>query len=652
MSKTPSIPPGNPRHSLVTELDDALGEFEPADLPTFFLVGLSGRMAGKLFKVRGGEQLVGRSSRAFLCLDEKSVSHKHANLTVTAMGCTIEDLGSTNGTFVNDRKLSAAQELHAGDVIRIGNNAFGFLTDAEDEQQHTRAMARITSARLGTGFLEPVTAQAPSISPRSDSHLAHMPLATATPAVMLPTSFVEEQASPLDAALDKLEIAWAFLRKYWMFMGIGLVLGGALGLGVAFIRPIFSVAQFEIYLRQEATPDPARSQRSGDLGIHGGEFFAFAERKFTEPSLIQKTLRDLDRPSSKSIAAATASQLSFSSIDRQGTFRGTYTNQDAKYAELFLAAHLQNFLEAEINKSLTVHVSEVDLMRKEFEKNEQLLSQVEQQLRVFKEQHLKALPEHAVAQIQSRAALLAQRDRLSADVSRFTSELTLAKQQLASERKLTTAKVARAAPYETALAATRQQIASGEAKGYAEGHPELLKLREEERRLDALRLQAINQETTDVDRVANVEHQRLEDRVGELSVLAKSAQQELEQAESRLGEIEALSSKLPGVEAEITRLIRAQAGAKEIHERLNFELKSKELELQFERAGVAARYEVMRPPSSTTPSRSAALIKFGGIGTVGGLFLGIAGGLLHLLVGYARRRKVKVTPGTSITTVG
>lgn len=651
MTNPPSIPPGNSRPSLVTELDDALGEFDPNELPTFFLVGLSGRTAGKLFKVRGGENLIGRSSRAFLCLDEKSVSHKHANLMVLATGCTIEDLESTNGTFVNDRKLTASQQLHAGDVIRIGNNAFGFLTDAEDEQQHTRAMARITSARLSTGFLEPTSTHGPTLSPRHDAQLVPMPIASATPAVVLQTSIVEEEASPLDSALDKLEMAWGFLKQYWILVSSCLVLGGSLGVGLALFRPAYSQAQFEIYLRQEATPDPARAQHSQDLGIHGGEFFAFAERKFTEPTLIQKTLRDMNRPATKGAADSAARLLAFSTIDRQGTFRGTYTDQDPKYAERFLAAHLQNFLEAEINKALAVQASEVDLMRKEFDKNELVLGKVEQQLRVFKEEHLKALPEHALVQIQTRGALLVQRDRLSADVSRYSSELVVAKQQLGSERKLGVTKASRAAPYETALASVRQQIAGAEAKGYAAGHPELVKLHEEEERLESLILEALTQKTTDFDRASNVEQQRLEDRVDDLNVSIKSAQQELDQVESRLGEIETLSVKLPGVEAEITRLVRDQSAAKEIHERLNFELKSKELELQFERAGVAARYEVMRPPSSVTPPRSAALIKFGGIGTVGGLSLGIAGGLLHLLVRYARRRKVKVTPGTSITTV-
>lgn len=652
MTQPPSIPPtGSKRPSLVHELDEALGENVSDDFPTVFLVGLTGHVAGKLFKIRPGESLIGRSSQAFISFDEKSVSHKHLRLHLTESGCTIEDLQSTNGTFLNDTRLSEPALLHAGDVIRVGKNALGFLTDAQDEQQHTRAMARLTAPRLSMPSAAIISAT-PSAAPG-----AMFPEPSTYPSggvqQLVPLAPAAPEGNPLDAALDKLELAWGFLRRYWRPIALSTVIGGTLGVSLGLLGAPMSVAQFEIYLRQDATPDPTRPQRTRpqDLAIQGGEFFTFAERKFVELPLIQETLKELNLPANKAAAADVGARLTFSQIDRQGTFQGSFVDLDAKFAERFLAVHLQNFLEAEINKSLTVHASEVSLIRKEFEKNEAALMTVEKELRSFKETHLKALPENSLSQIQSRGALLTQRDRLAADVSRYSAELNLARQQLASEDAIVSTKLARSQPYEQALTGVRQQIASAQAKGYADGHPEIVRLRDEERRLETLRSQAMSTETTDTDRKANVEHQRLKDRVLELTVMSSTAQKELAQVDGRLGEIETLTGKMPGVEADLTRLIREQTAKKAIHDRLSFELKGKELELQFERASVAARYELMQPLEATTPPRSAAMIKFGGAGTGLGLVLGIVWGLLQSLLTYAKTRKTKVTQMTASTSI-
>ena len=653
MSSTPTVPPDGRRLSLTEELDDALGDPVVEEVPVVFLVGLSGRLAGKLFKIRSGESLIGRSSRAFMCLDEKAVSHKHARLMLGPDGCHLDDLDSTNGTFLNDVKVSSPQLLRAGDVVSVGNNAFGFLTDAEDDQQHTRAMARLTAPRHTSSAAN--LARLTSIPPPSTmgqivpaSPQVMPSLTTVAPSAGDLVAFPqEEQGNALDNALDKVELILGFAKRYWIVLVAGAVFGAGAGCAVGFLRPPGAIAEFEIYLRREATPDPTSQQREPSFALQGGEFFAFAERKFTDPTLVQGTLRHLHLPASMSDAAATAQNLAFSQVDRQGTFRGTFTNRDARFAEHLLTAHLQNFLEAEINKSLTVHASEVTLLRKEFEKNQNELRSVEEEMQKFKETHLQALPENAISQIQLKGALLAQRDQLLAAVTRYAAELKLAEHQLASEEAIVGTKVERSKPYETAIAQVRQQIAEAEAKGFAREHPELIKLRSEEQRLEALRSAAIGSETTDVDRQSNPEHKRLKDKVGELNVMLSASQQELQQVQGRLGEIEKISGKMPEVEADITRLSRDAAAAKDMHERLHMQLKSKELELQFERASVAARYEIMNAPHAFQPPRSAGMVRYTGMGLVGGFFLGIASALGHWLRKYARARRIRVTSPSS-----
>lgn len=651
MTDSPSSPPpSGQRPSLSSELDDALADLDPSDVPTVFLVGLSGRAAGKLFKIRAGESLIGRSSHSFVCFDEKAVSHKHAQLKLDAMGCTIQDLESTNGTFLNDIRVTAPHMLHAGDVIRIGNNALGFLTDAEDEQQHTRAMARLTAPRL-IGHTSAYPPPVGEFDRRSGAQIVPSsmsgPVVGQAPHALLPV-VPEPEISALDNTLDKVEVVLRFVKSYRKVLLGGALLGLLAGAVVVGVRPPAATAEFEIYLRQDATPDPTRPQYESEFALQGREFFAFAERKFSDVDLILQTLRDVGEKATKARAAATAPQLAFTSVDRQGTFRGSFTAQDADFAEKFLAAHLQNFLEAEINKALAVHAGEVRLMQEELEKNEKELVEVEQKLRTFKEKHLHALPEHAMSQIQARGMLLGQRDSLMAAVTRYSGELNLARQQLSSEDAFVTSKVARSEPYTAALTEVKKKIAAAEAQGLAEGHPEIQKLRDEQRRLEGLKQEALFSQTTEIDRKSNPEQKRLHDRVGELTVALNASQKELEQVQGRLGEIEKISGKMPEVEADITQLARRQASAKQIHEHLHVELKAKELELQFERGSVAARYEIVEAPSAWQPTRLSMLVKWGGAGMAGGLVLGVLVALVHWLLKYARERKYNVAvPATS-----
>ena len=63
---------------------------------------------------------IGRSDRCAIRLDDTYVSQVHARLFDDNGAWYVEDLGSTNGTFLNDRKVEQKTEVHAGDVVKIG----------------------------------------------------------------------------------------------------------------------------------------------------------------------------------------------------------------------------------------------------------------------------------------------------------------------------------------------------------------------------------------------------------------------------------------------------------------------------------------------------------------------------------------------------
>jgi len=79
------------------------------------------------FALAKGTVTIGRSSTCDIQILTHFVSREHARLTVSPRGgVTVEDLGSTNGVFVNSVRVDR-QELHHGDVVTIGESQFRFL---------------------------------------------------------------------------------------------------------------------------------------------------------------------------------------------------------------------------------------------------------------------------------------------------------------------------------------------------------------------------------------------------------------------------------------------------------------------------------------------------------------------------------------------
>jgi predicted component of type VI protein secretion system len=60
-------------------------------------------------------------------LDDPFASTRHARISRQGPVVVIEDLGSTNGTYLNDELLTGPQPLHEGDRIRIGDSEFSYL---------------------------------------------------------------------------------------------------------------------------------------------------------------------------------------------------------------------------------------------------------------------------------------------------------------------------------------------------------------------------------------------------------------------------------------------------------------------------------------------------------------------------------------------
>jgi hypothetical protein len=80
--------------------------------------------AGVIFPLRG-LVTVGRSPHSDIVLDESFVSSTHARLSMQGQLYVVEDLGSTNGTFVNEKQVTSAP-LHMDARLRIGETVFRY----------------------------------------------------------------------------------------------------------------------------------------------------------------------------------------------------------------------------------------------------------------------------------------------------------------------------------------------------------------------------------------------------------------------------------------------------------------------------------------------------------------------------------------------
>ncbi len=90
--------------------------------PSHRLVMHSGPLAGKAYPLEKGEIFVGRDLSNDIVINDPEISRRHARLFTQGSNYVIEDLGSTNGTYVNGQRLMGPYVLRPGEVIVFGEH--------------------------------------------------------------------------------------------------------------------------------------------------------------------------------------------------------------------------------------------------------------------------------------------------------------------------------------------------------------------------------------------------------------------------------------------------------------------------------------------------------------------------------------------------
>ncbi|NPA93358.1 MAG: FHA domain-containing protein [Chloroflexi bacterium] len=175
--------------------------------PQYRLVVKSGGVVGTAYALETAEIYIGRDVQNDIVIAEAEVSRRHARLNRQADAYVLEDLGSTNGTFVNGKRLVAPYTLRPGDEIRIGPHVVLVFEQVFDPDATVavsaptlREAAKPAPQPSAPAAPAPPPAEAPAPSPASP---APPPPAAAQPAPA-PPPIPETPASPPN-------------RRWWLY---------------------------------------------------------------------------------------------------------------------------------------------------------------------------------------------------------------------------------------------------------------------------------------------------------------------------------------------------------------------------------------------------------------------------------------------------
>src|SRR5512138_1927451 len=112
----------------------------------FQLIMRSGPTPGATFALEGDQMTIGRDSTTEIVINDAEVSRRHARLTFQGGKYVLEDLGSTNGTFVNGQRLAGPRVLKTGEVISFGEQIVLVFESVSSDPGATMVSPRAAAA--------------------------------------------------------------------------------------------------------------------------------------------------------------------------------------------------------------------------------------------------------------------------------------------------------------------------------------------------------------------------------------------------------------------------------------------------------------------------------------------------------------------------
>lgn len=119
-----------------------------------YLVIESGTFAGRSFPIKRAS-VIGRESQCDIVLDDTQISRQHARVKLTANGLALTDLGSRNGTYVNQERVSGTVLLSPGDRIRVGDTRMVVRVDSSARESSVALRGEALPVASNRGVVQP-----------------------------------------------------------------------------------------------------------------------------------------------------------------------------------------------------------------------------------------------------------------------------------------------------------------------------------------------------------------------------------------------------------------------------------------------------------------------------------------------------------------
>lgn len=152
------------------------------------------------FPLKAEQSLIGRSSRCDVCIKHPGISAEHALIRQVSGAATVEDLGSTNGTRVNGKKLTQMRTLRHGDQIGVGRERLMYFAELDSAANFMQPES-----------IEPFAIPAPvreRVNTQSDPGLTAAVMASLVPLVVAPVRAPVAPA-PIAPSAAPAGLAWA-----------------------------------------------------------------------------------------------------------------------------------------------------------------------------------------------------------------------------------------------------------------------------------------------------------------------------------------------------------------------------------------------------------------------------------------------------------
>ena len=621
---------------------EVVGASPATGSPHAFLLVISGSEPGRLHVLEKPELVIGRSKYADIRISERAMSQQHAKIVHAGEGHRIYDLGSTNGTFVNDQQIESV-DLRVGDVVRTGETVFTYMSSgaavAPGGTDSTMALpSHSRSAGPRPGPHGHVHAQQPHSPTGGGALVLRSQVQPAAPMVAPQVIGVPAAAPPPDDETDAIGIILKvldFAKRYWMSVAFFTVVGVALGVASYKVSKPPAVATFEVQLIPKPTDNMMTRGRRMNF-----EFFRSAQKRFVRPSVIRASLQQLGEENiNADRLRRVRDSLTFKQASKKvakDIYEGSYQAKTAEEAIEYLRVHLQMFIDTEIENALKVLYVEVEALEKKLKAAEEDLSATEQAVMAFNQEHSEGLPDQAQELYQQLIALRTAKGATAGELVRASETLRTRRKALKSEAPEIESRIEAARPYELSIAELNQQLAEARAAGKASQHPDVIKLKRQKKNLEEKRDEVLrNGGGSKIVRERNPLYEGRREAKDNAEAEMRIAQSQLSRLTNDLERTQKLVDDLPRLQREYAELTRSYEATKGVHKRLFDSLESSRIQLDMERAAASARYDITTPPNVVPVSKVKTIVTRAGVlGILGfgfGIFLGLVRDLRRLI---------------------